>query len=117
MAGGRLWTAVEDAAVLAAKLTPHTERFKGPDPEQSLAAVAKRLGRTLIACRTRRYHLARKAGERGLWTSVGLWTPAEDEIVLGYPPLKPIAQTLGRTLAAVRTRRCNLRRGHSINAD
>ena len=110
MAGGRYWTAAEDAAILAAKLTPHTERFNGPDPKESLTAVAARLGRTAIACSTRRDRLERRAGRRGLWTTVGLWAPDDDEIVMSDRPLQPVADKLGRTLAAVRTRRCNLRR-------
>ena len=110
MADGSYWTAAEDAAILAAKLTPHTERFNGPDPKESLTDVAARLGRTVVACSTRRDRLERRAGRRGLWTTEGLWTPAQDKIAMSDPPLEPIANKLGRTLAAVRTRRCNLRR-------
>ena len=111
MAGGRYWTAAEDAAILAAKLTPHTERFNGPDPKESLTAVAARLGRTVVACSTRRNRLERRrAGRGGLWTTEGLWTPDEDELAMSDPPLQHVADELGRTVAAVRTRRCNLRR-------
>ncbi len=110
MAGGRSWTQAEDDIIMAARLTPHTERCNGPDPIESLAAVAERLGRSVAACLTRRDRLERKAGRRGLWTTAGLWTPREDALVMSDPPLQPVADTLGRTLAAVRTLRCNLRR-------
>ena len=98
------WTPAEDAVLLAAKLTPHTERHQGPHPTESLQAVAARLGRSLSSCTSRRDRLERKAGQRGAWTKVGLWTPAEDDLVLagGSPQ--------GRTVGAMRTRRCNLNR-------
>ena len=111
MAGGRHWTAVEDQILLAAKLTPHTERYKGPHPKESLEAAAALLGRTLAACQSRRYRLEQKAGRRGAWTKVGLWTPDENKAVMaGTLPLKLVAEKLGRTVAAVRTRRFNLQR-------
>ena len=111
MAGGRRWTPAEDAVVMAARLTSHTERYAGPHPKESLAAVAARLGRTLLACQTRRDRLERKAGRRGLWTTQGLWTPEEDKVVLLRDgPDSRIAKVLGRTKDAVRTRRCKLKR-------
>ncbi len=42
------WTADEIAVLMSAKLTPHTMRYAGPDPNESLAAVALMLDRSVV---------------------------------------------------------------------
>ena len=119
MANGRLWTAAENAALLAVRLTPHDERHAGGDPVESLAAVATRLSRTESACRSRLYKLKLTAGKRGLWTKRGLWKPAEDDAIRARmwarswgeaPGWQEVAEDLGRTEGACKTRACQLRK-------
>lgn len=103
---------MEDAVLLSAGLTPHTERFK---PGGRLAQAAAKLGRTEGACRCRWMRIMRKSGHTGHWTTEGLWTPAEDDVITEAgrsddPRWKAIAADLGRTEQACRTRWYNLRR-------
>ena len=118
MANGRLWSAADDKALLAALLTPHDERHAGGDPMESLAAVATRLSRTESACRSRLHKLKRAAGKRGVWTKQGLWTPAEDDAIRARmwasawgesPGWQEVAEDLGRTAGACKTRAVRLR--------
>ena len=113
----RRWTPEEDALLMAIKLTPHTERFVGGG---AFADIAARLGVTEIAARSRYDQLKRKAGHHGgQWTDDGLWTEYEDAVIraqIVYPRAPAgtwdvIADRLGRTPGAVRTRACKLRRG------
>ena len=95
MAGGRAWTREEDAALLATRLTPHTERFTG---RSALREVARNLGRQ--------------------WTREGLWSPAEDDMIRrqlgeGRAPdgtWEIVSGRIGRTRKAVTTRACRLRK-------
>ena len=70
----RDWGEAEIALLMAAKLTPHDQRRHGPDPDESLAAVSKRLGRSLNACRSKRGKLERARGHKvgRQWTCEGL---------------------------------------------
>ena len=109
------WTAEEDKALLAAGLTPHTERWTG---ESRLRHVAGRLGRTERACCDRLRRLMRRAGhEGGQWTTEGLWTEAEDDVIrgemakgIGNADWIATARVLGRTRAACAVRAYNLRK-------
>ena len=127
-AGGRTaprpepWTPAEVKILLAATLTPHTDRWAGPDPENSLAAVGARLGRTEAACRSKRVKLERERGHKTgqKWTKDGLWTAREDRVIRDHmtPPgiraphgtWPMVGEYLGRTAAACRTRACALRK-------
>lgn len=118
-AGGRpdprppAWTDEEDQVLLAAGLTPHTERWSG---ESRLQKAARELGRSEAACRSRLNRLMKRAGhEGGQWTTEGLWTPEEDEVIReamrhDWPGWAFVAADLGRTRAACVTRACNLRK-------
>ncbi len=115
------WTEAEIALLMAAKLTPHDARFAGPDPDESLAAVAKKIGRSVNACRCKRARLELGRGHKvgTQWTVQGLWVPREDRIIRDHlspdgQPVAPgtwpeVALYLGRTLGAVRTRASKLR--------
>ena len=107
-----------DAALLAVELTPHTERFAG---RSGIREVAARLGKSRVACVSRLYRLMRARGHRpgDQWTTDGLWSPEEDQIILDCMepsgPVPPgtwprVAADLGRTTGAVRVRAFNLRR-------
>ena len=107
------WTPEEDALLLATGLTPHTERWTG---ESRLREVARRLGRTGAACQSRLRRLMRRAGhEGGQWTTEGLWTEAEDEVIReamerDRPGWAFVASDLGRTAGACKVRAYNLRK-------
>lgn len=112
-----LWTPEEDAVLLAAGLTPHTERYAG---RSRIREIADALGRTPTACVSRWNRLMRARGHvRGQWTEEGLWTQAEDRliarIVEEHPERVPmrtwpdIARVLGRTDGAVQLRAWKLR--------
>ena len=109
------WTPEENAALLAAGLTPHTERWTG---ESRLRKVARRLGRTETASRSRLYRLMQKAGhEGGQWTTEGLWTEAEDHVIrgemvkgIGNADWISVGARLGRTSRACAVRAYNLRK-------
>lgn len=110
------WTLAEDEQLLACEITPWTERYRRG--EGSLAKVAKELGRTEQACRDRLHEIQ---GCVGLRTDEGLWTSAEDEIIRQHigNPTPPntwpaVAEHLGRTVGAVRTRACTLRKTMTI---
>lgn len=114
---GRRWTPAEDAALLAVKLTPHTERFSGAS---ALRQLGRQLGRSRVACSTRYERLQRKRGHvRGQWTQEGLWSEAEDRIFrrhlapagarVPHGTWGPVAEQLGRTPAACKTRAHKLR--------
>ncbi len=60
MAGGRLWTPEEDAAILAARPVAFVKRPAYAGVNTEMEALAKRLGRTYAALRSRRHKL-RKA--------------------------------------------------------
>ena len=111
------WTAAEDRELLALRLTPHTERYAGGSAFDGIAA---RLGVTVQAVRDRYNDLKREAGHKGgQWTREGLWTEAEDAAIRAQivNPRIPngtwdvIADRLGRTVGAVKTRAAKLRRG------
>ncbi len=117
MAGGRAWTREEDAALLATRLTPHTERFTG---RSALREVARNLGRSRVACVSRYYKLRRERGHipGRQWTREGLWSPAEDDMIRrqlgeGRAPdgtWEIVSGRIGRTRKAVTTRACRLRK-------
>ena len=107
-----------DAALLGIELTPHTQRYRG---RGAFAVIADRLGKTTQACVDRYNRLMRQRGHKGgQWTSVGLWTPAEDRliarIVEEHPGRVPmgtwpdVARVLGRTVGAVQLRAWKLRK-------
>ena len=113
-----LWAPEEDVVLLAAGLTPHTERYAG---RSRLREAAHRLGRTRTACVSR---LSRLMCARGhvpgkQWTEAGLWTAPEDRliarIVEKHPERVPmgtwpdVARVLGRTVGAVQLRAWKLR--------
>ncbi len=108
-----LWSPEEDRLLLAAGLTPHTERWSG---ESRLRDVARELGRTETACCTRLNRLMKRAGHAGgQWTVEGLWTPEEDAVILeqaasGQPDWIATGRLLGRTRAACAVRAYNLRK-------
>lgn len=102
--------------LLACGLTPHTERHVG---DGHLARAAKALGRSVIACTSRYSRLMRQRGHTGgQWTTVGLWTPEQDEVIRAHlrpervPPgtWQHVAELLGRTPGAVSTRAVKLRK-------
>ena len=107
-----------DRDLLAVRIQPHTERYR--DDPSCFSEVAKKYGRTIKACTTRYYNLRKRQGEIGQWTDVGLWTPEEDNLILAQIPLYgrvadgtwvSVAEILtNRTVAAIRTRACNLKR-------
>ena len=104
-----------DRDLLAVRIQPHTERYRGSP--SCFSEVAEKYGRTIRACITRYNKLRTK---RGQWTDVGLWTPEEDNLILAQIPLYgrvadgtwvSVAEILtNRTLAAIRVRAWNLRR-------
>ncbi len=103
--------------MLAVELTPHTERFTGTS---ALRAIGRRLGRSRTACVSRYYKLQRKRGHipGRQWTTDGLWTEAEDELIRRELVEKPVQRgtweiisvRIGRTSKAVATRAHKLRR-------
>ena len=114
----RRWTPEQDELLLRVRVTPHTERYKG---HSAFADIARKLGVSLDAARSRYFALMRKNGRRGLWTRDGLWTSKEDDTVLralpdpdhGRAPSDTwidLGFILGRTPAAVRLRAYNLRK-------
>ena len=113
---GRRWTPAEDAAILAARPINRKACRAGTS---EIEAVARKLGRTVSAVRSRRAKLTGPDYRRGQWT------PAEDERVLaaeavpgaesrwhrdGPTPLQLAAEELGRTYQAVVMRRMKLRK-------
>lgn len=108
------WTPEMDAALLACRLVPHTERYAGGG---EITELARKLGKTPLACRCR---LERLLGRRGLWTREGLWSEAEDDVIrhhMAEPGERvpdgtwaAVASLLGRTPGACATRACALRR-------
>ena len=116
------WSDEQIELLMSARLTAHTARYAGPDPEESLAAVAAKLGRSISACRSKRMKLERERGHTvgDQWTDEGLWTPDEDKVIRDHMAAPgerapvgtwpAVALHLGRTPAAVRTRACALRR-------
>ena len=103
-----------DRELLAVKIRPWTERFK-PGPS-CFSEVAEKFGRTIFACVTR-YHALRT--KRGPWTKIGLWTAEEDSLILaqirGVDRVEDgtwidVSFYLDRTVPAIRTRACNLRK-------
>ena len=67
------WTEAEVAVLMAAKLTDHRKRYSGPDPDESLVAVAVKLGRSEVACRCKRRRVEHERGHRtgDQWTVGG----------------------------------------------
>ena len=119
--GGRRWTPQEDARLLRAGLTPHTERYTG---RSRLREAAAALGRSYGSCQSRLQRLMRRRGHQGgQWTREGLWEPREDCLVAltieEHPERVPagtwpdVAALLGRTVGAVRLRASKLRRDRS----
>lgn len=116
------WTEADIAILMAAKLTSHKRRFAGPDPDESFAAVAAKLGRTVSACTCKRRRVEYARGHRTgtQWTKEGLWTAEEDAIVRAHMAPEgervdvwtwpAVAEAIGRTPAATRVRAYNLRR-------
>ena len=109
------WTAKMDRELLSVRIQPHTERYRGSP--SCFSEVAEKYGRTIRACTTRYYKLRTK---RGQWTQEGLWTAAEDNLILAQiPPYGRVADgtwvsvaeiLTNRTVAAIRVRAWNLRR-------
>lgn len=93
--GWARWDHIEDEAILAGEATAEE--------------LAVRFGRSAQAVRTRHMHLRElgrtpPAGERRPWTA------EEDELISGPAGnLRAVAVALGRTYAALRTRRSWLR--------
>ena len=114
----RRWTPAEDRELLALRVTPHTDRYRG---QSAFAEIARRLGVSVQAARDRYNELMRKVGHHGQWTREGLWTPKEDATIrraldsherqVPWGTWNDVALILGRTPGAVRTRAYNLRRG------
>ena len=112
------WKPAMDRELLAVRIQPHTERYRGSP--SCFSEVAEKYGRTIRACTTRYYNLRKRQGEIGFWTDVGLWTPEEDNLILAQIPLYgrvaygtwiQISEILtNRTLAAIRVRAFNLKR-------
>ena len=108
------WSTQMDAALLACRIVPHTERHAGGG---EIAALAKKLGKSAQACHCR---LAKLLGRNGLRTREGLWSETEDEIIRHHMAgpgervpdgtWQEVATYLGRTPGAVATRACALRR-------
>ena len=113
------WTAEMDAALLNCSITPHDQRAYGKTAG-GFADIAKMFGKSYQATVDRYHHLRQARGLRGLWTRIGLWTSTEDDVIrnhMGKPGERApqgtwpaIALHLERTLGAVRTRACYLRR-------
>ena len=114
------WTEAEDAKLLACRIVPHTERYAGGG---DIVDLARELGKTPLACRCR---LQKVLGRRGLWTTEGLWTEAEDVVIrehMGKPGERvpsgtwaAVASILGRTKGACATRACALRRADAVDS-
>ena len=116
------WSEREISILMAAKLTDHDVRFAGPDPVESLAAVAAKLGRSVPACISKRRKEEAKRGHitGEQWTLEGLWTDHEDEIIrlnMGVEGKKAplgtwvdVSLILGRTHAATQQRAFELRK-------
>ena len=108
-----------DAMLLNCSITRHDQRAYGKAPG-GLADVAKKFNKTYQAAVDRYDRLRRRQGIKGLWTRIGLWTSTEDDVIRNHMaapgervPLgtwPEVALHLGRTLGAVRTRACDLRR-------
>ena len=105
-----------DRDLLNVRIQPWTERYRGFP--SCFLKVAEKYGRTITACNTR-YDKLRV--ERGQWTDVGLWTTEEDDLILAQISLhgKPVENgtwadvseiLTNRTVAAICTRACNLKR-------
>ena len=104
-----------DRDLLAVRIQPHTERYRGSP--SCFSEVAEKYGRTIRACITRYNKLRTK---RGQWTQEGLWTAAEDNLILAQIPLYGRVEDgtwiemskilTARTVPAIRTRAYNLRR-------
>ena len=110
------WTDDMDRQLLAAGITPWTERYR---PGGKVAEVADVLGVTESAARSRLRRLKQKAGQSGHWTTVGLWTPAEDDVIrermwLDGPGWREVAESLGRTPGACVTRAVKLRKLYPV---
>ena len=73
------------------------ERWLGRQPDEE---VARRLGRSIIAVKARRWHL-------GITSSPPRWTKEEDRL-LGRRPDAEVARRLGRSVAGVQGRRLKL---------
>ena len=117
------WTAEMDAMLLTCSITPHDQRAYGK-AAGGLADVAKKFNKTYQAAVDRYHHLRQARGLRGLWTRIGLWSEVEDDVIRNHmaapgerAPLgtwPEVALHLGRTLGAVRTRACDLRRADRL---
>ena len=117
------WTAEMDVALLNCSITRHDQWVYGKAPG-GLADVAKMFGKSYQSAADRYHRLRQRQGIGGLWTEVGLWAPAEDHVIRNHMaapgervPLgtwPEVALHLGRTLGAVRTRACNLRRADRL---
>ena len=108
-----------DRDLLSVKFTPTQKRVHGRGPD-AFSDVAKKYGKTLVACHMRFNRVRRKSGLTGAWVTEGLWEDWEDDLIWSrigtgrvvdgtWPEVAAILPI--RTLSAVRTRASNLRRG------
>ena len=94
MAGGRLWDEIEDAE-LAKALETDAER-------KVYAPVAAKLGRSVVACRSRAAKLGLRACAKG-----EPWTDHEDTVAAAarWGTIEAATACMDRTLLAVYARR------------
>ena len=111
------WTPEQDKDLLSVEIQPWTERYRGAP--SCFSEVAAKYDRTISACFTRYYKLRGKL--RGQWTQEGLWSREEDALILAQLPRgggrvangtwEHVSEILtDRTVAAICTRACNLKR-------
>ena len=86
----RRWTDEEDATLLAS---------------ETIAAAAAALGRTVDACKRRRFDLKSRSDEREAAPSPNAWQPWELELLTSGATLDELVKATGRTRAAVKNRR------------
>ena len=74
------WTHEMDRDLLSVKFTPTHKRVHGRGPD-AFSDVAKKYGKTLVACHMRFNRVRRKSGLTGAWVTEGLWADWEDDLI------------------------------------